>query len=87
MPYWATGVGSHTTLSFSSEQQVITLQGKSLNHINGHLKGKKWPNIDNCPWYNLIIFNLLVFPTGQYICLKHGQSLLIPLVPSPWPRS
>lgn len=75
----------HPELSFRTANRH-TIRYKSEPRETVFLEGKKWRNVDRFIWHNLIIFSLLVSPTGLYMSRKHGPRSFTSPVLSPWQR-
>lgn len=75
----------HPELSFRTANRH-TIRYKSEPRETVFLEGKKWRNVDRFIWHNLIIFSLLVSPTGLHMSRKHGPRSFTSPVLSPWQR-
>lgn len=75
----------HPELSFRTANHH-TVRYKSEPRETVFLEGKKWRNVDRFIWHNLIIFSLLVSPTGLHMSRKHGPRSFTSSVLSPWQR-
>lgn len=60
------GLPRHPELSFRMAN-YYTIGSKFEPHETVFLEGKTWRNVDSFIWYDLIIFSLLVSPTGLYV--------------------